>query len=60
MLRPSITAIPHTDRIVFEHRQRSVDSGPHEGFVVSGHGHGEEAHGYGAGFGYCEGVLAMG
>ncbi len=36
-----------------------MDSGPHEGLVVSGHGHGQEAHGYCAGFGCCGGVLAM-
>ncbi len=36
-----------------------MGSRPHEGLVVPGHGHGEDAHGYCAGFDCCDGVLAV-
>lgn len=37
-----------TNRIVLEHTQRSVLTRAHEGLVVAGQGHGDEAHGDGA------------
>lgn len=41
-----------TDRVIFHHRKRPVRAGPAEGSVVARQGHGDEADGYGAGFGY--------
>lgn len=38
-----------TNRIVLQHRQRTMRAWADQGLVVAGHGHGDEAHGYGAG-----------
>jgi hypothetical protein len=47
-----------TDRIVFQHAQRAMRTRPRERLVVACHGHGNEAHGDRAGFGW-EGGLAV-
>ena len=41
----------HTNRIVLEHAERTGIARSDESLVVARHGHGEEAHGDGAGFG---------
>lgn len=51
-------SLKRTNRIIFEHAQRSMRSGPYEGFVVSGEGHGHQPYGNGTGFCCC--VLACG
>lgn len=48
MIAKSVT---RTDGIIFQHGQRLVGARPPEGSVVACHGHGDEADGYGAGFG---------
>lgn len=48
MIAKSIT---RTDGIIFQHGQWLVGARPPEGSVVACHGHGDEADGYGAGFG---------
>lgn len=47
-----------TDGIVLHHAEWAVGARPAQGAVVAGHGHGEEAHGYGAGFDWVEESLA--
>lgn len=44
-----------TNRIVLQHRQRTVGTWADQRLVVAGHGHGDEAHGDGAGLDYMEG-----
>lgn len=39
-----------TNRIILEHTQRAMRARPHKRPVVARHGHGNEAHHYGAGF----------
>ena len=41
-----------TDGIIFQHREGLVRARAAEGAVVARHGHGDEADGYGAGFGF--------
>jgi hypothetical protein len=48
-----------TDRIIFQHAQWPVCAWSDEGLVVSCHGHGDEADGYGAGFCYLD-LLVLG